>query len=60
MTRDSDEDIAWVRLDVEMRALLGAKYREGYVTGTEMNLRRRAAGRATRRPSPLRVRIVYK
>lgn len=40
MTRDSDEDIAWVRPAEDQKKLYGAKYRKR-VSGTEKNLTRR-------------------
>ena len=44
MTAASTEDIAWVRSEAESRALYGAAYRSGRVSGTQKNLDRRAAG----------------
>ena len=41
MTTDSTVDILWIRPKEEAIKLLGPKYKEGYVSGTERNLLRR-------------------
>jgi hypothetical protein len=42
MTKDSDQDIAWVRPDDESRALYGASYNPRRISGTQQNINRRA------------------
>lgn len=41
MTRDSDEDIAWVRPVEEQKKLYGKKYDPKRISGTQRNLSRR-------------------
>lgn len=41
MTRDSEKDILWVRPIELQKKLLGKKFKEGHVTGTEKNRLRR-------------------
>lgn len=41
MTADSDFDILWVRPAEEQKKLLGDKFRDGHISGTEKNRLRR-------------------
>jgi hypothetical protein len=41
MTKNSHYDILWVRPPELARQMMGAKYKEGHITGTERNLTRR-------------------
>lgn len=41
MTKNSKEDIAWVRSEEESKKLYGKKYRSGRISGTQQNLNRR-------------------
>lgn len=41
MTKDSNEDILWIRPDDEQKKKLGSKYNPSYVNGTTKNMMRR-------------------
>jgi len=41
MTKNSDEDIAWVRSEKDTKLLYGDKYRPNRISGTQKNLNRR-------------------
>ena len=41
MTRDSDDDILWIRPSDEYKKLLGNRYNPTYISGTTKNLMRR-------------------